>query len=86
QQCYGLNENGMFYQLDPKSGAVELFASYEDAIGSSVGSDCRYGSGKSICLYKDTVYFITTLFNRSSVYALHSDGSITPVYDREGSV
>lgn len=86
QKRYGLNENGMFYQLNPKSGAVELFASYEDAVGSSVGSDCRYGGGKSICLYKDTVYFITTLFNRSSVYALHSDGSITPVYDREGSV
>ncbi|MCR0262580.1 S9 family peptidase [[Clostridium] innocuum] len=86
QKAYGLNENGMFYLLHPDTGEVSLLTSYEDATGSSVGSDCRYGGGTSICLYKDTVYFITTLFNRSAVYALNDRGEITPVYDTEGSV
>lgn len=86
QKNYGLNENAMFYQLNPETGEVKLLASYEDAVGSSVGSDCRYGGGKSICLYRNIVYFITTLFNRSVIYALHAKGEITPVYDTEGSV
>lgn len=87
QKTYGLNENYTFYLLDPVSGEMTLLASYEDdAIGSTVGSDCRFGGGKSICLYKDMVYFITTLFNRSVVYSLDESGTIQPVYEAEGSV
>ena len=43
QREYGMNENAKFYLLDKASGEMKLFADYEDAIGSSVGSDCRYG-------------------------------------------
>ena len=86
QKSYGVNENGKFYLLDMDSKELHLLADYEDAIGSSVGSDCRYGAGKSTLYYKDVFYFITTLYNRSVIYALHQDGHITPVYEAEGSV
>lgn len=86
QSRYGLNENGKFYLLHMETGELRLLHDYEDALGSSVGSDCRYGGGKNILVYKDALYFITTLYNASVVHALHKDGSITPVYEAEGSV
>lgn len=85
QKMYGMNENGKFYHLG-FDGTMILFADYEDSIGSSVGSDCRYGGGKSVQIYGDKLYFITTVYNRSVVYALDKDGHISSVYDNEGSV
>lgn len=86
QEHYGTNENGKFYLLDAKNKELTLLANYEDAIGSTVGSDCRYGGGKAMKLYKDTMYFLTTLYNRSVVYALNTHGIISAVYEAEGSV
>lgn len=86
QKTYGLNENAKFYLYDKVKQDLVLFANYEDAIGSSVGSDVRYGGGRSIKVYGDDVYFITTLFNRSALYRLDTTGAIQAVYDVEGSM
>lgn len=86
QMQFGVNENCKFYKLDSKTNAFTLFSDYEDAIGNSVGSDVRYGGGRAIKVYKDTLYFITTLFNRSVIHALISNGDILPIYECEGSV
>ncbi len=85
QRKYGMNENGKFYHLGI-DGKMALFADYEDSTGSTVGSDCRYGSGKSVQIYGDTLFFITTVYNRSIVYALDKSGNISSVFDKEGSV
>lgn len=86
QKRYGLNENKQFYMLDIKTKEMHLFKAYEEAIGSSVGSDVRYGGGRSTKLYQDKFYFITTLFNRSVLMALDTQANISKVYDQEGSV
>lgn len=86
QQDYGINENGKFYLLDTAKKDLVLFAAYEDALGSSVGSDCRYGSGEVIRQYGEMLYFITTLCNRSVIYAINAKGTIQAVYEAEGSV
>lgn len=86
QNTYGMNENSRFYMLKPDTKELELFADYEDALGSSVGSDCRYGGGHVIRLYEDKLYFLTTLYNRSVIYQLDREGHMEPVYDMEGSV
>ena len=86
QREYGMNENAKFYLLDKASGEMKLFADYEDAIGSSVGSDCRYGGGKSIKVWKDAVYFISTLTHRSVLRRLDAQGIISTVYEGSGSV
>lgn len=86
QARYGSNENAQFYMLDPKTKERNLFCAYEDALGSSVGSDCRYGGGRVIKQYNDRIYFITTLYNHSALYVLDRSGTITPVIDVEGSI
>ena len=86
QKRYGINENVQFYTLDPASGAMELLAPYEDAVGSSVGSDCRLGGGKSWMMSGGKFYFTATIRNASQVFCLEETGEIRPVYTQEGSV
>ena len=69
---YGLNENAQFYTLNPASGEAALLAPYEDALGSSVGSDCRLGGGREWVQEGDQLSFVTTLGGASQVYRLHA--------------
>ena len=83
---YGLNENVQFYTIDPATGEMSLLAPYEDAIGSSVGSDCRLGGGQAWLVYQGKFYFTATIRNASQVFCLEPSGDIRPVYTQEGSV
>ena len=83
---YGLNENVQFYTLDPATGEVALLAPYEDALGSSVGSDCRLGGGQEWLVEDGKLYFTATIRNASQVFCLEESGDIRPVYTQEGSV
>ena len=65
---------------------MSLLAPYEDAVGSSVGSDCRLGGGDEWTVSGDKLYFTATIRNASQVFCLEKTGDIRPVYTREGSV
>ncbi len=82
---FGLNTDTDFYKLDPDSGALTLYARHGESVGSSVGSDVRYGGGRSLKMVGDVCYFISTRFDSAKLFKLE-DGVITPVVDREGSV
>lgn len=86
QKRYGINENVQFYTLDPATGDMSLLAPYEDAVASSVGSDCRLGGGESWLVSDGKFYFIATIRNASQVFCLEESGEIRPVYTQEGSV
>lgn len=86
QKRYGINENVQFYTLDPATGDMSLLAPYEDAVASSVGSDCRLGGGQSWMVSGGKFYFIATIRNASQVFCLDESGEIRPVYTQEGSV
>lgn len=86
QKRFGMNENARFYTLDPETASVTLFADFDDAVGSSVGSDCRLGGGKSFRMDNGKLYFIATIRNASHVLCLDENGTITPVFEQEGSV
>ena len=83
---FGMNENARFYTLDIETGIVSLFADFDDAVGSSVGSDCRLGGGKSIHMAGGKLYFTATIRNASHVLCLDETGKISPVFEQEGSV
>ena len=82
---HGLNTDTDFYKLDYATGQLSLYARHGQAVGSSVGSDVRYGGGRSLKMVGDTCYFITTRFDRSCLYKL-ADGVLSPVVEKEGSV
>ena len=82
---FGLNTDPDFYRLDYESGEIRLLARHGESIGSSVGSDIRYGGGRSAKMDGDTFYFISTRFDSACLYKLEN-GAITPVTERAGSV
>ncbi len=82
---YGMNTNPDFYTFNPSTKKISLRAKFGEAIGSSVGSDVRYGSGLVLKVVKDTIYFIATIFDSAYLYS-YKDGVITRVIDREGSI
>ncbi len=82
---YGMNTNPDFYTFNPSTKEISLRAKFGEAIGSSVGSDVRYGSGSVLKVVEDTIYFIATIFDSAYLYS-YKDGVITKVIDREGSI
>ncbi|MCQ2446193.1 MAG: S9 family peptidase [Clostridia bacterium] len=84
-RSHGLNTDADFYKLSYEDEKITLYKTYGEAIGSSVGSDVRYGGGRSLKVIGDTVYFISTIFDSADLYKLE-DGEITKVTDVEGSV
>ncbi len=82
---FGLNTDPDFYKLDYATGALRLYARHGEAVGSSVGSDVRYGGGRAVRMAGDVCYFITTRFDGACLYKLE-DGVISPVVEKDGSV
>lgn len=84
---YGINQNPYFYTVDTASGELKLITPGLDlSIGSSVGSDCRYGSSRSLKVSGDNLYFISTEGAHSYLNRIDSDGQITKLTDAPGSV
>ena len=81
----GLNTDSDFYKLDYETGKLELLAKHGESIGTSVGSDIRYGGGRAAKMVGDTLYFISTRFDGAYLFKLE-DGKITQLTDRPGSV
>ncbi|MBR5343798.1 MAG: S9 family peptidase [Oscillospiraceae bacterium] len=82
---FGLNTDTDFYRLDYESGEISLLARHGESIGSSVGSDIRYGGGFSCKMDGDVFYFVSTRFDSARLFKLEN-GVISAVTEREGSV
>ena len=74
-----------FYKLSYDDHSICLYKRYGESIGSSIGSDVRYGGGTSLKMEGDVCYFISTVFDSACLFKLE-DGEITCLTDREGSV
>lgn len=81
---YGSNTDPDFYKLS-YDGSLELYAKHGRSIGSSIGSDVRYGGGTTLKTLGDVCYFITTIDDCSYLYKLEN-GEITALTEKEGSV
>lgn len=82
---YGLNENPKFYLIDENLTMRKLY-DFDEALGNSVGSDCRYGKTKASMIHKDRYYVLSTIQNSCILYALDKKGILTTIYDHNGSV
>lgn len=81
---YGNQENPWFYVLRP--GGPEVFARNEESAMNSVGSDCRYGGGASYRVYKDGIYFLSTMGGDAVLKRAAMDGTVTELTARNGTV
>lgn len=81
----GLNTDCDFYRLDYDTNELSPITKYGESIGSSVGSDIRYGGGTEIKADGDALWFISTRFDTAELYRLEN-GAIEQMTHWEGSV
>lgn len=85
--AYGLNQNGNFYILKVATQeVVVLTEGFDISVGSSVGSDARFGSKRSIKDIEGQLYFVTTQGGSSYLNQLSPDGQIKLLTNQAGSV
>jgi dipeptidyl aminopeptidase/acylaminoacyl peptidase len=84
---YGVNEDGRFYLIDINSnGKTLLTPDFDRSTWNSVGSDCRYGGGKSTVIDGKYLYFITTEIDSSYINRIDIDGNIEKVSFNGGAI
>ena len=81
---YGMNQNPSFYII--KNGKVELLKKHDTWMANTVGSDCRYGGGKSYRVANGKLYFPTTVFKDSFLNTIDLAGNETVLTKANGSV
>ncbi|MEH1738819.1 S9 family peptidase [Fusobacterium varium] len=81
---YGMNQNPSFYII--KNGKVELLKKHDTWMVNTVGSDCRYGGGKSYRVANGKLYFPTTVFKDSFLNTIDLAGNETVLTKADGSV
>ncbi len=87
-KSYGVNENPNFYlmNLDGTNAHKISKDDFDYSIWNSVGSDCRYGSSKSIIVDGEHLYFITTELNNSYINRINKNGDIEKLTTNNGSI
>ena len=86
QKRYGAVENPFFYTLDAQTGKRELLAENEESLGSALGSDCQYGSGKTDADAPDGLFMVHTLGAFDEVRCLKADGTWHTIMQLDGSI
>ena len=87
QEAHGINQNMKVYLIDKsKEGIRCINEDFDMSIGSSVGSDLRYGGGYSFRAVKDKLYFIATLANSADLFAIDKAGKVERLSKVVGSV
>lgn len=81
---YGLNQNPNFYII--RDGKVELFKEHDTWMINTVGSDCRYGGGKSFRVKENKLYFLTTVMHDAFLNTLDINGEERVLTKANGSV
>ncbi len=84
---YGINEDAKFYLIDLASKKKTLLTpDWDKSLWNSVGSDCRYGGGKSIVKDENYLYFVTTEIDSSYINRIDINGNIEKITTKNGSV
>lgn len=84
---YGLNQNGVFYRVNPETGQRRLLTpGFDKSTWNSVGSDCRFGGGDPVRVDSGYLYFITTEGDSSFINRVDPAGTIERITAARGSV
>lgn len=86
-QAYGLNENPKWYRVDLVSGRRDLLTpDWDQSLGNSVNSDCRYGHSDTAVYEGGFLYFVSTVGCDSHLYRISGDGHVEQLTQEPGSV
>lgn len=83
---YGLNEIPKVYLTEDEGLSYVKLCDLKQDIYNSVGSDSRYGFGKSFQIDGDHLYFISTLGYSSNLFRIGLEGVLERLTNEQGSV
>ena len=84
---YGNGENGDFYAIDFATGQLTPLLKHDHhCVGSTVGTDCKVGGGRTSAVDGDTLYYISTVDQYSRIEALDLPTGQVKVLPGLGSV
>ena len=87
QEAHGINQNQRGYLIDKNKENIKCInEDFDMSVGSSVGSDLRYGGGYSFRVLNDKLYFISTLQNSADLFAIDKKGKLERLSKVVGSV
>jgi dipeptidyl aminopeptidase/acylaminoacyl peptidase len=81
---YGINQNKDFYMLI--NNDLELFATYRESIGNSIGSDVRLQGTKQDFVKNNILYFVSTTDDHSEIHTLDLKKEINKIFKFDGSL
>lgn len=81
---FGINENHQIYTLDEKG--LKLLYANDTWLANTVGSDCRFGGGRTFKVVGNKLYFISTLNDSSYLNSLSLNAEHEILNTGEGSV
>ncbi len=67
--------NACFYRFDPADGSWSVLNDLDVSVGSSIGSDTRYGANTAVRVSQDKLYYKSARGRDSFVFELDSTGS-----------
>lgn len=82
-ETFGAMENSKFYRCE--NGEMQLWIDFDGGLYPSVGSDCRYGHGKSFLNAAGKPYFVSADNSAACLYAIEND-QMVKVIGQEGTV
>ena len=82
---YGLNENSSFYLIDENNN-INFVYHYDNGLGNMIGTDCSFGGGKDIRVYKNQIYFVGTENENAHIKCLDLKGNIKNITNKQGAV
>lgn len=83
---HGLNEDPLIYTIDFEGNAEKITGDdFDMCFGNWVGTDSLMGSGQTIAVQGEDLYFIATVKNASNIYRLRN-GEVTAITKTSGAV
>ncbi|HHU52827.1 MAG TPA: S9 family peptidase [Clostridiaceae bacterium] len=84
----GLNQNPQIYLINLAENSITQISQsdFDTSIGSSVGSDARFGGGSSIGVRNSDLYYIATVRDKAIIQKTNPNGEISTVIEGNGSV
>ncbi len=83
-----MGKNPRFYRYDLGTGTIKELPFPDAEIGNSVGSDAKFGAGRSMVWCEETkrLYLTKTSWGDSRLFAMDQDGNWEPVSREAGAV
>lgn len=75
-----------FMHVDLATDAVTLLCNQDLSVGNSIGSDCRYGSGQSMAVEGERIYFLSVIEDESCILSCDKQGRLKTVVANGGSI